>query len=115
KNSLDSKDMQGIMEIQIVCRLITFYVLVLPTTRLHAILELTKFKIPNCLEELPNLVLDTSKIFKVLDVFHRVCVPITYSALNNQCTNTIPNLPISQLFTTLQDQNHNSSWKIRRK
>jgi hypothetical protein len=105
--------MQSIMGIQIVGRLITFYVLILPATGLYVMLGLTELKIPDSLEDLPELVLDISKILKVLDVFHRVCVPMSDSALNNRHTTIITNLSISQLFTTSQDWNRDSSLKRR--
>ncbi|KAG0731718.1 hypothetical protein G6F57_022369 [Rhizopus arrhizus] len=74
-------------------------------------LGLTELKIPDSLEDLPKLVLDISKILKVLDVFHRVCVPMSDSALNNRRTTIITNLSTSQLFTTSQDRNRDSSLK----
>ncbi|KAI9006738.1 hypothetical protein CLU79DRAFT_779276 [Phycomyces nitens] len=113
KDTMDSQNMQGIIGIQILGRLITFYVMVLPATGLYVMLELAELKIPDSLEELPKLVLDISRILKVLDVFNRVCVPLTDSALNNQCTITITNLSIPQLFTASQDRNRDSSLKRR--
>ncbi|KAG1142242.1 hypothetical protein G6F37_008782 [Rhizopus arrhizus] len=76
-------------------------------------LELAELKIPDSLEDSPKLALDISKILKVLDVFHRVCVPMSDSALNNRRTTIITNLSISQLFTTSQDRNRDSSLKRR--
>ncbi|KAG0738500.1 hypothetical protein G6F62_008885 [Rhizopus arrhizus] len=98
---------------EFVSRLITFYVLILPTTGLYVMLGLTELKIPDSLEDLPKLVLDISKILKALDVFHRVCAPMSDLALNNRRTTITTNLSISQLFTTSQDRNRDSSLKCR--
>ncbi|KAG0735868.1 hypothetical protein G6F57_018478 [Rhizopus arrhizus] len=76
-------------------------------------LGLTELKIPDSLEDLPKLVLDISKILKALDVFHRVCAPMSDLALNNRRTTITTNLSISQLFTTSQDRNRDSSLKCR--
>lgn len=75
KDSLDNQLMQGILGIQIIGRTIRFYLLALPAKGLYVMLELATIKVPDSLQTLPSFIPELPNILKVLDVFHRICVP----------------------------------------
>ncbi|ORY97578.1 hypothetical protein BCR43DRAFT_530658 [Syncephalastrum racemosum] len=75
KDAMDEQRFEGILGIQIVGRMIKFYVLLLPARKLYTMLQLSEIKVPSCLRSLHQLATDPTKVLKILDVFDRLCVP----------------------------------------
>ncbi|KAG1438715.1 hypothetical protein G6F56_012546 [Rhizopus delemar] len=72
KDALDTQKMVGVLGLQIVGRTFTFYVLVLPSSGLYVMYEITTVQIPDSLHDLSKLVMDISNLLLVLDTFDRV-------------------------------------------
>ncbi|KAI9496812.1 hypothetical protein BDB00DRAFT_757786, partial [Zychaea mexicana] len=52
KNALDAQNMKGVLGLQILGRMVTFHVLILPSTGLYVMCKLVKMKISSCLDDL---------------------------------------------------------------
>ncbi|ORX42785.1 hypothetical protein DM01DRAFT_1340968 [Hesseltinella vesiculosa] len=101
KDALDSQLIDGVLGIQIIGRTIRFYLLMLPARRLYVMLELATIKIPDSLQNLPALVIELPNVLKVLDVFHRICVPSNDPAiLKSRYASTLSTQKFHQLFST---------------
>jgi hypothetical protein len=70
KNSMDNRNMDGMLGIHLVGRTTRFYVLKLPATSLYVLLELA----PCSLNNLPSFFTEIVSIIKVLQDFEQVCV-----------------------------------------
>ncbi|EIE91634.1 hypothetical protein G6F46_001415 [Rhizopus delemar] len=115
KDGLDHQLMQGMLAIQIIGRTIKFYLLILPAKGLYVMLELATIKIPDSLQGLLRFVPELPNVLKILDVFHRVCVPvIDVASAKNRYTPTLPRQKFDQLFTISKDRKKPCHLKIRR-
>ncbi|KAG1446034.1 hypothetical protein G6F55_011713 [Rhizopus delemar] len=114
KDALDHQLMQGTLGIQITGRTIKFYLLTLPAKGLYVMIELATIKIPDSLQDLPRFVPELPNVLKILDVFHRVCVPvIDVASAKNRYTPTLPHQKFDQLFTISKDRKKPCHLKIR--
>ncbi|KAI8642047.1 hypothetical protein BD408DRAFT_443868 [Parasitella parasitica] len=57
---------------------IASYALILPSSGLYIMYEITKVQIPDSLHDLSKLVMDISNLLIVLDTFDKVCIPSAY-------------------------------------
>lgn len=113
KDALDHQLMQGTLGIQITGRTIKFYLLTLPAKGLYVMIELATIKIPDSLQDLPRFVPELPNVLKILDVFHRVCVPvIDVASAKNRYTPTLPRQKFDQLFIISKDRKKPCHLKI---
>ncbi|KAI9495051.1 hypothetical protein BDB00DRAFT_900797 [Zychaea mexicana] len=100
KEALDKQSFEGILGIQVIGRMVVFYLLTLPSQGLYTLIPLASIKIPDSIQSLPALVTDTPAILKVLDVFDRLCVRAACpSVISDRCAPTLPINNIQQLFS----------------
>ncbi|CAO3692712.1 unnamed protein product [Rhizopus microsporus] len=79
--------------------------------RLKAI-PLASIKIPVSIQSLPALVAEAPAIFKVLDVFDRLCVRSACpNVINDRCAPTLPIDNIQQLF--LESKSRKRQWVLK--
>lgn len=104
KDALDTQKMVGVLGLQIVGRIITFCVLVLPSSGLYVMYEITKVQIPDSLHDLSKLVMDISNLLLVLDTFDRVCIPSADSPPLERHSPTIISSILDQLFLSPQNR-----------
>lgn len=104
KNALDMQTMMGVMGLQVIGRTVTFYILVLPSSGLFVLYELAKVKIPDCLDDLPKLIIDISNVLLVLDVFDRLCIPSIDSPHSERQRPTISSSNFNKLFSASQNR-----------
>lgn len=82
KNTLDVQNMKDVLELQVIERMIKFYILVLPSTGLYVMYEMEKTKISGCLDDLTNLIVDKPRILYVLDTFNCIFKPSVIGQLS---------------------------------
>ncbi|CAO3691106.1 unnamed protein product [Umbelopsis ramanniana] len=104
KNALDAQNMEGVLGIQVIGRMVTFYVLVLPSTGLYVMYELQKIKIPSCLDDLTKLIVDMPRICRVLETFNRICKPSVHQAMPSRHRPTITMTAFNGVFSLSQDR-----------
>ncbi|KAI7850080.1 hypothetical protein BDC45DRAFT_551191 [Circinella umbellata] len=114
KDALDYQSMQGMLGIQVIGRTIKFYLLTLQAKGLYVMTELTTIKIPDSLQNLPTLIPELPNVLKILDVFHRICVPANDAAsAKTRNTLTLSRQKFDQLFTMSKDRKKPCHLKIR--
>lgn len=100
KNSVNTQ-LGGSLGIQTIGRDIKFYLLSLPATDAHVLLQLAEIKVPDSLQKLPQLVTEISSVLKVLQVFDKVCLRANRTeeciGQQNLQTKAVPKL--QQLFS----------------
>lgn len=104
KNALDAQNMESVLGIQVIGRIITFYILVLPSTSLYVMRELAKIKVPDCLDDLTKLVMDIPHVLLVLDVFNRVCIQSLDPLMPDRHCPTIITAALNCVFSSSQDR-----------
>ncbi|KAG1453402.1 hypothetical protein G6F46_000153 [Rhizopus delemar] len=104
KNALDMQTMMGVMGLQVIGRTVTVYSLVLPSSGLYVVYELAKVKIPDCLDDLPKLIMDISNVLLVFDVFDRFCIPSVDSPHSERQRPTISSSNFNKLFSASQNR-----------
>lgn len=104
KNALDAQNMEGVLGIQVIGRMVTFYILVLPSTGLYVMYELQKIKIPSCLDDLTKLIVDMPRICRVLETFNRICKPSVHQAMPSRHRRTITTSAFNGVFSLSQDR-----------
>jgi hypothetical protein len=102
KNALDAQKMEGVLGIQVIGRMGTFYVLVLPSTGFYVMYELQKIKIPSCLDDLTKLIVDMPRICCVLETFNRICKPSVHQAMPSRHRPTITTTVFKGVFLPSQ-------------
>ncbi|ORE06892.1 hypothetical protein BCV72DRAFT_256114 [Rhizopus microsporus var. microsporus] len=110
KNSLDSQHMEGILGIQIIGRTVKFYVLILPAIGLYVLLDLAEIMIPDNLQNLASLVIETSNIMKALNVFDMRTNDT--ETLIKRLTPTISKIMFDQVFSTSKHRNRQCPFKL---
>ncbi|KAI8877495.1 hypothetical protein K501DRAFT_337389 [Backusella circina FSU 941] len=113
KNALDTHNMEGVLGLQVIGRMITFYVLVLPSTGLYVMYELEKIKIPSCLDDLTKLIVDMPHVCRVLDTFNRICKPSVYQAIPSRHRPTITTSAFNGVFSPSQDRKRSCHLKYQ--
>lgn len=100
KNSVNTQ-LGGGLGIQTIGRDIKFYLLSLPATDAHVLLQLAEIKVPDSLQKLPQLVTQISSVLKVLQVFDKICLRASRTeeciGQQNLQTKAVPKL--QQLFS----------------
>ncbi|ORE00731.1 hypothetical protein BCV72DRAFT_300249 [Rhizopus microsporus var. microsporus] len=100
KEALDKQLFEGILGIQIIGRMVVFYLLTLPSQGLYTLIPLANIKIPDSIQNLPALVTEAPAILKVLDVFDRLCVRAACpNVISDRYAPTLPIDSIQQLFS----------------
>ncbi|KAI8096338.1 uncharacterized protein BX664DRAFT_382794 [Halteromyces radiatus] len=113
KNALDTQNMEGVLGLQIIGRMITFYVLVLPSTGLYVMYELEKIKIPSCLDDLAKLVMDMPRVLRILDVFNRICNSSVLPSAPSRHRPTIITSIFNRVFSSSQNRKRSCHLKYR--
>ncbi|ORE12325.1 hypothetical protein BCV71DRAFT_282018 [Rhizopus microsporus] len=94
-------ELGGGLGIQTIGRDIKFYLLSLPATDAHVLLQLAEIKVPDSLQKLPQLVTQISSVLKVLQVFDKICLRASRTeeciGQQNLQTKAVPKL--QQLFS----------------
>ncbi|KAL0090549.1 hypothetical protein J3Q64DRAFT_1832217 [Phycomyces blakesleeanus] len=98
KNALDAQNMEGVLGLQVIGRMVTLYVLVFPSTGLYVMYELEKIKIPSCLDNLTKLIVDIPRICRVLETFNRICKPSVHQAMPSRHRPTITTSAFNGVF-----------------
>ncbi|KAG1443312.1 hypothetical protein G6F56_010716 [Rhizopus delemar] len=76
--------------------------------------ELALIKIPDSLQNLPSLVPESPNVLKILDVLHRVFIPVNdVASARNRYMLTLPRQKFDQLFTMSKDRKKPCHLKIR--
>ncbi|KAI9487099.1 MAG: hypothetical protein EXX96DRAFT_646812 [Benjaminiella poitrasii] len=100
KEVVDKQLFEGILGIQIIDRMVVFYLLTLPSHGLYTLIPLASIKIPDSIQSLPALITKARAILKVLDVFDRLCVRATRAnVISDRYAPTLPIGSIQQLFS----------------
>ncbi|ORX48778.1 hypothetical protein DM01DRAFT_260139 [Hesseltinella vesiculosa] len=104
KDALDAGNMEAVLGIQAIGRDIYFYVLLLPTNGVYVFLELGKVQVPNCIQDLPKLVMDAPLLLLIIDVFERLCTLSPHTLDLNRHRPTIDRSIFNQIFSTSQNR-----------
>lgn len=104
KDALDAQNMEGVLGLQVIGRMVTFYVLVLPSTGLYVTYELEKIKLSNCLDDLTKLIMNMPRVCRVLETFNRICKPSVHSAMPSRHRPTIATSAFNGIFSLSQDR-----------
>jgi hypothetical protein len=75
KDALATHNMEAVLGIQTIVRVIYFYILLLPANGVYVFLELGKVQVPNNLQDLTKLVMDAPLLLLIIGVFERLCIP----------------------------------------
>ncbi|KAI9494987.1 hypothetical protein BDB00DRAFT_882641 [Zychaea mexicana] len=114
KDALDNQLMQWVLGIQIIGRTIRFYLLILLGKRLYVMLELAMIKIPDSLQNLSSFVTELPNVLKVLDAFHRICVPSNdTTSTRDRYTLTLSTQKFNQLFTVSKNRKRPCHLNVR--
>ncbi|OAD77796.1 C2H2-type zinc finger transcription factor [Phycomyces blakesleeanus NRRL 1555(-)] len=113
KNALDTHNMEGVLGLQVIGRMVTFYVLVLPSTGLYVMYELEKIKIPSCLDDLTKLIVDMPRVCRVLDTFNRICKPSVHQTMPSRHRPTITTSAFNGVFSPSQDRKRSCHLKYQ--
>ncbi|KAL0080413.1 C2H2-type zinc finger transcription factor [Phycomyces blakesleeanus] len=113
KNALNTHNMEGVLGLQVIERMVTFYVLVLPSTGLYVMYELEKIKIPSCLDDLTKLIVDMPRVCRVLDTFNRICKPSVHQAMPSRHRPTITTSAFNGVFSPSQDRKRSCHLKYQ--
>ncbi|KAG1463808.1 hypothetical protein G6F46_002580 [Rhizopus delemar] len=104
KDALDLQNMEGFLGLQVIGRTITFYVIVLPATGLYVMRELTKIKLPDCLDDLTKFIMDMPQALLVLDIFNRVCIPSIDPPVPTRHRPTVTTAAYNGIFSSSQNR-----------
>ncbi|ORX56360.1 hypothetical protein DM01DRAFT_1273500, partial [Hesseltinella vesiculosa] len=100
KDALGNQLFEGILGIQIIGRTVLIYRLTLPAPSIYTMIPLAAIKVPNSINDLPELVYKVPDILKVLDIFDRVCVGSKNpETIKRRSSPTLPTAKIQQLFS----------------
>ncbi|SAL99042.1 hypothetical protein [Absidia glauca] len=113
KDALDAQNMEGVLGIQVIGRMVTFYVLVLPSTGLYVMYELETIRIPSCMDDVTKLIMDMPRICRVLDAFNRICKPSVHQAIPSRHRSTITTSAFNDIFSPSKDRKRSCHLKYR--
>ncbi|KAI7869716.1 hypothetical protein BDF14DRAFT_1874121 [Spinellus fusiger] len=103
KDALDTHNMEAVLGIQAIGRVIYFYILMLPANGVYVFLELGKVQVPNNVQDLTKLVMDASLLLLIIDVFERLCIPSAHMGNLDRHRPTIDTF-FNQIFSSSQDR-----------
>ncbi|KAL7335886.1 hypothetical protein PS15p_201299 [Mucor circinelloides] len=105
--------MEGVLGLQVIGRMVTFYVLVLPSAGLYVMYELEKIKLPSCLDDLTKLIVDMPRVCRVLDTFNRIFKPSVHQAMPSRHRPTITTSAFDGVFSPSQDRKRSCHLKYQ--